>query len=186
VVDAGSIRSVDDFARGLSALRERAGQTVRQVARTTGVPTATLGGYFSGRHLPPTHRPQVLASILRACGVLDADEVHAWLDALSRVRTTPGRTPCPHAQPLAPLGLWRGHRLLRVQPDRLLDAALDNLRRILRLSTQHRLLIIASPQACVSAHAAPRPLVLVLDRSVPEIESLERAAAAAVGAPHPN
>jgi hypothetical protein len=34
-------------------LRESRGLTVRDVAKLTGLPISTLGGYFAGRHLPP-------------------------------------------------------------------------------------------------------------------------------------
>jgi len=80
------VRSPHEFAVLLTKVRERAALTVRQVARAAGVPSATAGGYFSGRHLPPVNRPEVLTSILRACGVTDEDVLDAWLDAARRVR----------------------------------------------------------------------------------------------------
>ncbi|TDC69426.1 hypothetical protein E1200_08525 [Actinomadura sp. GC306] len=81
-----------DFARELTMLRERAGLTVRDVAREAGIPQASAGDYFAGRHLPPL-RPARLPALLRACGVTAAEEVEAWQEALRRVRRTPGRRP---------------------------------------------------------------------------------------------
>lgn len=70
-----------DFAESLTGVRLKAGLSVRQVARVTGIPSGTLGGYFSGRHLPPVNRPEVLDSILGACGA-DADVAARWRERL--------------------------------------------------------------------------------------------------------
>ncbi|NVI93045.1 helix-turn-helix transcriptional regulator, partial [Actinomadura sp. BRA 177] len=51
--DPRRIVTRQDFARELTRLRDGAGLTVRQVARRAGMPNASAGGYFSGRHLPP-------------------------------------------------------------------------------------------------------------------------------------
>ena len=48
--------------------------TVREVAKALGERSGTIGGYFSGRHLPPT---RLLPSLLEACGVGDAATVEA-------------------------------------------------------------------------------------------------------------
>jgi WD40 repeat protein/transcriptional regulator with XRE-family HTH domain len=79
-----------DFARELTLLREHAGLTVRDVARTAGIPVGTVGDYFAGRHLPPP-RPTGLPAILHACRVTHPNDVAAWLEALRRVRRSPGR-----------------------------------------------------------------------------------------------
>jgi transcriptional regulator with XRE-family HTH domain len=50
--DPDRIATQQDFGRELSALKTRAGLTVRKVARVTGLPVSTVGDYFSGRHLP--------------------------------------------------------------------------------------------------------------------------------------
>jgi WD40 repeat protein/transcriptional regulator with XRE-family HTH domain len=81
------------FARELTALRERAGLTIREVAARIDVPAATLGGYFGGRHLPPLRQPSVLAAILEACGVSDAPTREHWHRALRALRRLPGRRP---------------------------------------------------------------------------------------------
>src|SRR3954452_13478796 len=50
--DPRQIADRQDFASSLTILKEQAGLTVREIARTAGLPTATAGDYFSGRHLP--------------------------------------------------------------------------------------------------------------------------------------
>jgi len=92
-----------DFAAALTRLRERAGLTVRQVARASGLQSSTVGGYFSGRHLPPLAPPHVLPDLLRACGVTGAAEVEQWWSALRRVRRAPG--PRPAGAPVPYRGL---------------------------------------------------------------------------------
>jgi transcriptional regulator with XRE-family HTH domain len=82
----------NDFAVALTALRRRAGLTVREVSRRTGIPSGTLGGYFSGRHLPSLSQPRVLSDLLGALGVGD-EEVPTWREQLARVRRRPGPRP---------------------------------------------------------------------------------------------
>jgi WD40 repeat protein/transcriptional regulator with XRE-family HTH domain/ABC-type Fe3+/spermidine/putrescine transport system ATPase subunit len=91
VADPRRVHSRQEFADELTLLRERAGLTVRDVAKLTQVPVATLGGYFSGRHMPAVKPPDMLRRILSACGVQDGGTIEEWLDALRRVRRTPGR-----------------------------------------------------------------------------------------------
>ncbi|WP_117212172.1 helix-turn-helix domain-containing protein [Allorhizocola rhizosphaerae] len=92
-----------EFAAALSALRVRAGLTVRDVAKSTGLQASTLGGYFSGRHLPPMKPPDALARILHACGISDPVLVGQWEDALRQVRRLPG--PRPASAPVPYRGL---------------------------------------------------------------------------------
>jgi WD40 repeat protein len=82
-----------DFAVALTMVRDQAGLTVRDVARAAGLPDSTVGGYYSGRHLPASKPPTILVSILHACGVTDPAEIDQWLRTLSRVRLAPGRRP---------------------------------------------------------------------------------------------
>jgi len=85
--DPVAITTRQEFARGLTALREAAGLGVRDVARAVGLPPSTVGDYFGGAHLPPvTTAPRVLAEVLRCLGVDDPDTVAQWQDALLRVR----------------------------------------------------------------------------------------------------
>jgi WD40 repeat protein/transcriptional regulator with XRE-family HTH domain len=88
--DPAGIVTRRDFASALTRLRELAGLTVRDVAKAAGLPDATMGGYFAGRHLPPL-KPARLPGILRACGVTDSESIARWGEALRRVRRSPGR-----------------------------------------------------------------------------------------------
>ncbi|MFG1926995.1 helix-turn-helix domain-containing protein [Cryptosporangium sp. NPDC048952] len=97
------VNSREEFAAALTGLRERAGRTVRDVAKLTGVPASTVGGYFGGRHLPPLKPVDALPRLLEACGVHDPAEVAAWVAALNRIRRAPG--PRPSGAPAPYLGL---------------------------------------------------------------------------------
>jgi WD40 repeat protein/transcriptional regulator with XRE-family HTH domain len=83
------IESQADFGRGLTALRERGGLRIREVARASGIPVSTVGDYFSGRHLPADR--QQLIRILKVCGETDPSRAAQWEAALQRVRRAPGR-----------------------------------------------------------------------------------------------
>jgi hypothetical protein len=85
---------IDDrayFGWALTIVRERAGLTVRDVAKTTGIPVATVGDYFAGRSLPPLKMAGVLPDILRTCGVATPDLLDSWKSALVRVRLSHSR-----------------------------------------------------------------------------------------------
>ncbi len=84
VPDPDGITSPDDFVAALAALRIRAGLTVRDLGRAAGIPGSTIGGYLSGRHLPPPTRPEVLGRLLAALGV-PAEQHPAWTRMLWRV-----------------------------------------------------------------------------------------------------
>jgi WD40 repeat protein/transcriptional regulator with XRE-family HTH domain len=101
-VDPQGITTRQEFARGLTALRERAGLTVRDVAKVVGVPFQTVGDYFGGRHLP-ARASDVLERILGACGIDVPETIAAWVEALQRVRRAPG--PRPRASVTPYLGL---------------------------------------------------------------------------------
>ncbi|MCA2211417.1 nSTAND1 domain-containing NTPase [Jidongwangia harbinensis] len=92
-LDLAGIRTRQEFADALTAVRIEAGLTVRDVGRRTGIPSATLGGYFAGRHLPPLKPADQLRGILAACGISDAAVVDQWQRALVRIRPAPGRRP---------------------------------------------------------------------------------------------
>ncbi|WP_433177557.1 helix-turn-helix domain-containing protein [Actinoallomurus sp. CA-150999] len=88
--DPAGIATRQDFARELNLAKELAGLTVRDLAKAAGVPGSTVGGYLSGRHLPPLKPPGLLADLLRSCGVTDPRQLEEWSQALRRVRRTPG------------------------------------------------------------------------------------------------
>jgi WD40 repeat protein len=85
------VASMRDFGWHLTLARERAGMTVRDVAKAVGLPSSTVGGYFGGSHLPPVKPSNLLADILAACSVTDPSVVAQWMDALSRVRHATSR-----------------------------------------------------------------------------------------------
>ncbi|MGH3121733.1 MAG: helix-turn-helix domain-containing protein, partial [Streptosporangiaceae bacterium] len=77
--DPRRIASQPDFGRELTLARQRAGLTVREVARAVGVPASTTGDYFAGRHLPPPSQPGLLPRILRVCGETNPAELSEWM-----------------------------------------------------------------------------------------------------------
>jgi WD40 repeat protein len=91
--DLPDLRDRHAFARELTAVRERAGLTIREVAAKVDIPAATLGGYFAGSHLPPLRQPSVLAAVLGVCGVSDPGTLEHWDGALRALRRMPGRRP---------------------------------------------------------------------------------------------
>lgn len=82
-----------EFAHAFTTLREQAGISIRDLARTVGATSSTVGGYFSGRHLPPVSATETVERILAACGVPAGAARQAWIDALNRVRRLPGPRP---------------------------------------------------------------------------------------------
>ena len=106
--DPDRIATQQDFGRELTAVRVRAGLTVRQVARAAGLPVSTIGDYFSGRHLPAHTQPEPVLKILRACGEADPATLTQWTEALRRARRPSGRRPTSDVP-------YRG--LARFEPD---------------------------------------------------------------------
>jgi WD40 repeat protein/transcriptional regulator with XRE-family HTH domain len=88
-LDPERIATQADFGRELTALRERAGLTIREVSKATRIPVSTTGDYFSGRHLPADR--QQLLRILQVCGETDPAAVALWEAAHQRARRPPGR-----------------------------------------------------------------------------------------------
>ncbi len=97
--DPGRIATQPDFGRELTRARQRAGLTVREVARAVGIPASTAGDYFAGRHLPPPSQPGLLPRILRVCGETDPDRLSEWMSTLNRIRRGPGRRPAAATAP---------------------------------------------------------------------------------------
>ncbi len=97
--DPRRIAGQPDFGRELTLARQRAGLTVREVARAVGIPASTAGDYFAGRHLPPPSQPGLLPRILRVCGETDPARLSEWASTLHRIRRGPGRRPAATAAP---------------------------------------------------------------------------------------
>jgi WD40 repeat protein/transcriptional regulator with XRE-family HTH domain len=89
--DPRRVATQQAFGYELTLARQRAGLTVREVARAAGIPASTAGDYFSGRHLPPPTQPESLPRILTACGVTDPGRRREWVNALARARRAAGR-----------------------------------------------------------------------------------------------
>lgn len=97
-VDPHEIRTREDLAAALTALREARGWTIRDVAQASGIPVATTGGYFSGRHLPPLATFDQFVRMLELLGV-GAGDVPPWSAAVQRLRRAPGPRPVSAAAP---------------------------------------------------------------------------------------
>ena len=78
-----AVSSKKDFGRALTALRESAGLTVRNLAGKVDAPFGTISGWCTGRHLPTLSQRDLFLRVLAACGVtgeaLAADWVACWL-----------------------------------------------------------------------------------------------------------
>lgn len=115
----GDINSGAQFAAALTALRLDVGRSIRDVARATRIPSATLGGYFSGRHLPPTTQPQQFELLLAELGVHDPDVVAQWRAALLRARQMgPARVAGQSGTPVGDADLMCPYRGLEPFTDR--------------------------------------------------------------------
>lgn len=100
--DPRAVRTREQLAEALTQVRVESGLSVRDVARRCGLPLATVGGYFSGRHLPQLATLDQFTAMLTSLGVSD-DQLNDWVQAVLRLRRAPGRRP---SDALAPyLGL---------------------------------------------------------------------------------
>jgi WD40 repeat protein len=79
------IETREQFAAELTALRTRAGLSIRALAQALDTPTATVGDYCSGRHLPGPGQQELFSAMLRACGVGEP-ALAVWLEAVARLR----------------------------------------------------------------------------------------------------
>lgn len=153
---AAEVETRAELASQLSLLRSRSGLTVRELASRLGVPAATLGGYFSGRHLPGASNLELFRAVLRECGV-GPEDLKSWVDALARARASSDRRV---ALPSAP---YRG-----LEPYRSEDAALFCGREEATAEVLDRLrALLESP--------APRSLLVVVGASGSGKSSLVRA-----------
>jgi transcriptional regulator with XRE-family HTH domain len=94
--DPREIRTAAELAGVLTDLRLDAGLSIRDVARRSGMAVSTVGGYFSGRHLPPATRPDVLEALLEVLGV--GTDPEAWHHTVRRLHRGGPRTvfACPY------------------------------------------------------------------------------------------
>ena len=87
-IDPDLINTRDDLGAALTALRQRAGYTVRELATRAGLPRATADGYVRGKHLPSLAQVEPFRSLLVACGITAEDELLAWQEAVARIRAS--------------------------------------------------------------------------------------------------
>ncbi|MEH0934027.1 nSTAND1 domain-containing NTPase [Micromonospora psammae] len=153
--DLARINGRAEFAAALTAQRELAGLTVRQVAAKAGGHSAssTIGDWFAGRGLPSLASQDLLLKVLTVCQV-PPTEIDGWLEAWRRVRRSPG----PRPQGLDP---YRG--LAPFQPD---DA---------RWFFGRDGLTASLVEAVIGLHAAGGGLLLVVGASGSGKSSLLRA-----------
>lgn len=76
----------EDFATHLGLAKQQAELSVRRLAKRTGIPSSTLGGYFTGEHLPALEPADQLDRILRAMGIDRRGDLALWRSALRRAR----------------------------------------------------------------------------------------------------
>jgi WD40 repeat protein/transcriptional regulator with XRE-family HTH domain len=142
LTDLEACQTRGDFGRLLTQLRGAARLSIRDVSAATGIPVATLGDYFNGRHLPPA-RDRILERIVAACGVTEPTLAAAWAAARDRVRPTPGR---PAANAPAP---YRGLAFFRTEDAAWFFGRADLTARLAseaaRLRAQGLPLVVAGP-----------------------------------------
>ncbi|HEX6352915.1 helix-turn-helix domain-containing protein [Actinophytocola sp.] len=80
-----------DFGLALTAVRESAGLTVRDLARRVDVPLGTISGWCTGRHLPTLSQKDMFLRLLATCGVTEEKPVEEWLDCWLRLRRPLGQ-----------------------------------------------------------------------------------------------
>lgn len=88
--DPHRIATPQDFGRELTAAKNRANLTIRQIARASGVPVSTVHDYLRGSHLPMASHVEPVLKVLSVVG----EEGHRhplWLEALDRARGVPAR-----------------------------------------------------------------------------------------------
>lgn len=79
-----------DFGRALTAAREDAGFTVRDLAKKIDVPLGTVSGWCTGRHLPTLAQKDLFLRLLVACGI-DEKDLKEWSACWLRLRRPLGQ-----------------------------------------------------------------------------------------------
>lgn len=86
-----SVLTKKDFGRVLTATREAAGLTVRDLARKVDAPLGTVSGWCTGRHLPTLSQKELFLRLLTTCGITDQNCVEEWLACWLRLRRPLGQ-----------------------------------------------------------------------------------------------
>lgn len=164
--DPDVVATRDDLAAALTALREAAALTVRDVARRAAVPVATVGGYFSGRHVPPLSATAQVTAVLAVLGVTTEDEVSRWLEAIARVRRSPGRRPATSPSPYRGLAAFERNDAEWFFGREAMTAALRD--RVLAPGAHRLLMVVGASGAGKSSLLRAGLLGSLADRSAPQ------------------
>ncbi|MFC4587111.1 nSTAND1 domain-containing NTPase [Sphaerisporangium corydalis] len=89
--DPSSVLTKKGFGILLTATREAAGLTVRDLARKAQVPSGTVSGWGTGRHLPTLSQKALFLRLLAECGVTEDARVRMWVDCWLRLRRPLGQ-----------------------------------------------------------------------------------------------
>ncbi|MEU4233210.1 helix-turn-helix domain-containing protein [Nonomuraea sp. NPDC026600] len=89
--DLSTVSTKKSFGHLLTATREAAGLTVRDLARKADVPSGTVSGWGTGRHLPTLSQKAMFLRLLAECGVTDDDRLQKWVDCWLRLRRPLGQ-----------------------------------------------------------------------------------------------
>jgi WD40 repeat protein len=93
LIDPDAIQSRTDLGEALTTLRQKAGLTIRGLAKRAALPPATTDDYLRARHLPGVTQVAQFRALLVACGVTGEAELECWEKAVQRVRAgSDGRT----------------------------------------------------------------------------------------------
>ncbi|GAA3609616.1 nSTAND1 domain-containing NTPase [Microlunatus ginsengisoli] len=84
--DPALINSREDLATALTALRQAANLSVREVVAASAVPHGTVSGWMSGQHAPVGAYRDRFDAVIVACGVTSPADREAWWEAAGRAR----------------------------------------------------------------------------------------------------
>ncbi|ATE55993.1 helix-turn-helix domain-containing protein [Actinosynnema pretiosum] len=93
VLEFERVGSREEFTALLRGARSAGGRSIRELARAADVPASTLGGYFSGRHLPLVGRADQVVRVLERCGATGDGLIGAVRAALEKAHRAPPGTP---------------------------------------------------------------------------------------------
>lgn len=84
--DPTTIRSKAHLGRELTALREAARWSLRDLGRACEVPFGTLGGWLRGANLPQPGQIDAFDEVLSLCGIRSPAERNLWIATVARLR----------------------------------------------------------------------------------------------------
>ena len=173
--DPALISSREELATALTALRQAANLSVREVVAASGVPHGTVSGWMSGQHAPVGAYRDRFDAVLAACGVTDPLDRARWWDAASRARQTrstrgaDGRAPYQGLHPFeAGDSAWFFGR------DALIDRALGELVRLSERQPggQPALMTVIGASGSGKSSLIRAGIIPALDRHAPRSEAV--------------